>query len=539
MAKGGSSSTSSHALDRKTIKNLLLSCIQNSTSLLSATISTYPLPPLDVLHGFKDARGRNALHYSCQSKSHDVIRYIIDVVRERQGTEKEKTMQVVNARDEDGVTPAMCLCMDAGDSQPSKASSSSISSSLKSMVSVGCDVTIKTKTGATALHYASGSGYLNAVTSILEAAGDDNSRAMCGGASEESGTPLHWSCVSGSSKSVEISRLLISKSPSSLNYPGGPHGLPPIVTSIASQDDRLSALLASSGSDVGHVLTGNVTLLHMSCDMCMVETTSAILKTKASNDLVAIENDKGETPLMLACLSGSRACVELLLRHSGDVTSSHDDVEVSRIVGAKVEQMKGLSEKLKDRRGRDAEGSDQSNRRDDTTETTEPSNDVKDDAQPSALSLLTSKLKTSYTTYKSSNPTRSSSSISSGSSHKLAGNARYKSKDYAAALSCYLEAMSADPYGDAAYYSNASACSYITGDYSGAAHHAATAVIIDPSYSKARYRLSTALLKMGEHEDAAVEAWECLRIDKGNEDAKRLVRRCVEEGRKERKGRKV
>jgi len=108
----------------------------------------------------------------------------------------------------------------------------------------------------------------------------------------------------------------------------------------------------------------------------------------------------------------------------------------------------------------------------------------------------------------------------------------FVSKDYAGAIAKYTQAIELDG-SDAAFWSNRSACYMETKQYQRALASAEMARQLRPDWPKACFRLAVARLALEQYEDAAMAAFEGLKLDEENDELKSLLRKCVRRGRAE------
>jgi hypothetical protein len=116
--------------------------------------------------------------------------------------------------------------------------------------------------------------------------------------------------------------------------------------------------------------------------------------------------------------------------------------------------------------------------------------------------------------------------------HKDAGNEFYKKKDYASALSEYSKAIALHG-NEPVYYSNRSACYIALNEAEKALVDAETCRQLNPTWSKGCYRLAAARLSLKRYEDAAVAAFEGLKLDDGNAELKKILELSVKLGQEE------
>ena len=133
------------------------------------------------------------------------------------------------------------------------------------------------------------------------------------------------------------------------------------------------------------------------------------------------------------------------------------------------------------------------------------------------------------------------SSVDQAKRHKQQGNVHFSKKEWQQAIDCYTQAIELNPT-DAAFYSNRSMCYLQMGQADDALRDAVTTQLLRPDWSKAYYRIASARLELHRYEDAAVAAFEGLKLDSRNsgnnnnsattttssyEDLKRMLRKCA------------
>merc|ERR1719201_3112188 len=182
-------------------------------------------------------------------------------------------------------------------------------------------------TGATSIHHACSAGVdIPTLRLLLNHSGGIDSLCL---KTLKGGTPLHWAAGSPSSKYLLIKTLLEHYQKHIDIDSKDENGLTPLLLSVASGHDDVSALLVKHGADRGMILAGNLTVYHIAADGNLLETLKALLEIDTcginklqdqsskrnltiSERCCNIKNDQGETPLDLACQNGHLDCVMLL-----------------------------------------------------------------------------------------------------------------------------------------------------------------------------------------------------------------------------------
>ena len=84
---------------------------------------------------------------------------------------------------------------------------------------------------------------------------------------------------------------------------------------MGSSDEGV-AYLVSKGADVGQLVSGNVTVLHISAEHGLTSAVSEIVKTETGRKCCSIQTNEGNYPIDLAAMAGHRHIVDILLPHS-------------------------------------------------------------------------------------------------------------------------------------------------------------------------------------------------------------------------------
>lgn len=303
-------------------------------------------------------------------------------------------------------------------------------------------------------------------------------------------------------------------------------GVTPLIVALASGNDgNAKYLVEHSDSDSRNViLPGNVTAYHIAADMNLPHALQALLLSydEGSNNipepLYRMKNDRGESPLDLAVLSGNLQCVMVLLPK--DHLGFNDESEARLFMKHRSEELK--DHKVEKNDGKDKkignEGQNECLQHEATSESEVKGNHsiedrAKSDAERFGKMVLTEEQKMD------------------GLQHKMKGNELFSKKFFADAVHEYTLAIEADPT-DSAYYSNRSASYMSLKKYDEALYDAFICRNLKPEWSKGCYRVSVAQLALGKYEDAAVTAWEGVQLDNDNEELKCLLQKAVKLGNK-------
>ncbi|CAL5012372.1 unnamed protein product [Urochloa decumbens] len=109
---------------------------------------------------------------------------------------------------------------------------------------------------------------------------------------------------------------------------------------------------------------------------------------------------------------------------------------------------------------------------------------------------------------------------------KSQASQQFKLKNYNLAAKCYDLAIDHAP--DATLYSNRSLCRLLMGDGEGALSDAYKCRMMRPDWAKSFYRLAAAHMLLGEHKQAHDALLDAQKLDPGNEEIERELRKATE-----------
>lgn len=505
--------------ERAFLTNLFESALGNKGQEVHRLLLTYGLEHQILAHKvlgeFKDGSGRTALHFACQSQ------VVSDVDDNNDGTATTKdekkddkdsldivellltrckfpsnaVISLLRMKDKDGLTPLMLASQNPNYKR------------IKCIVGIGgSKVTLaRSKTGATALHYAAGAGASKEVIEELY----ENGKAALTSSSLQGGTPLHWVSGTPPSKDYGETVLALLKCGADIDAPNE-GGISALILAVAAGNDSHAKILIQHGADRGVILGGNVTVYHIAADLNLVGTLAALLEIDSGRDKDSItstclkkKNDKGQTPLDLAVKEGHLGCVMLLMGEQDEAVAKEQMTKAQKTM--KEEEVKAPEEVEEEETKQIVDQNDGLS---------------EEDAQQKAALLL-------------SNATDiSEEAKSKAAEYKAQGNDYFKKKEYDQAIDAYTTAIEYMPT-EATYYSNRSACYMAIKKYEKALEDGVMARALKPDWPKACYRMAVARMALDRFEDAAVSAWEGLQKDDNNSELKELLQKCVRRGRKD------
>ena len=298
-----------------------------------------------------------------------------------------------------------------------------------------------------------------------------------------------------------------------MNKTGSSQQVPPVFLSAVANCDTTTALLVESGADVGALITGNLTLLHICAESGLTDAVAAIMNTETGQKTACVVNTDGNLPLHLAAMSKHTDCIRSLLPCSGPPYSTmpvDDAATMEKVLEEGSERLVHWHQQAEQK----ANNSNQTT----AVETAETSN----------TSSVTAPMP-DFT-----NLNISEDNKQKATAFKDKGNAFYKKSDYVQAIEAYSQGLTLDPTNHI-IYSNRSACYLALQQLDACLKDAEICRRLVPHWLKGCFRLATARFALGLYEDAAVAAYEGLQLDEGNEELKSLLQRAVKKGQQEHK----
>jgi ankyrin repeat protein len=444
----------------------------------------------DVIESFQ-SEGKTLIHVAASSGHVKVLEYVL-------GCCTHKASRLVNLQDEAGFTPLI------------NATISESAESTSFLLSLGAKPSLQNKDGATALHFAAGDGSAARISLLLEKGADV-------AITSKSGSCLHWAAGKGHDEAV---RLLISHGADVDQL--SPEGLPAVLLAAVAMSEKTVIELVNAGANVGHILTGNLTLLHICAEHGMELAVRAIVATETGRKCCYIYTDDGNLPIHLAAMSAERGIVEMLLPYSVDVNNPHKNVIEPTILS--ISEGTSVDEIIEDGKARMHVWNEQHK-----PVETNPQTSSSGDSSGSSLSQ--EQLASAVAVPDPSHPEYATNQIIA-QQHKDRGNTFFAAKNFAAARDAYTEAIKLQ--GDNhVLYSNRSACYIALGEPRLALRDAEICRHLNPTWPKGCYRLALARYELGLYEDAAVAAFEGCKLDENNDDLKTLMQKAVKMGREE------
>ena len=532
--------------ERKVLKIVLQSAIKGDYGTLQTTVDDYikkhnnqhknegPVgadkkerlkeTPFQLLQKFKDPKTkRTPLHLACQSpplpassssekdndseSKNDIVSMIIcdeswfpsspnksnDGVDDDEGDSEDKRNNgssslsllesLLKIKDKDGMTPIMLA---AQHSHP-KLGESRVLAILNKMSPSNVKLGLaRSKSGATPLHYAAGAGATPATIKAIYKSGAVAIKTFA----LKGGTPLHWACAAACSSSENGNTKM--------------KGSLPTITALLKCGANPNA---KSDNIPMTPLDLVVKQRHVECVRLLLSYASTTARGDESSTPIITEDD-------------AKAYIE---RHNKDFnteqstntnqpnvtisTGSHKiNVEVSSVNdGQKKEKKKSKKSRKKE---------------------TNSSSTIKDPIEVKAHKQATNIIQLS------SDNSISQDDINKSLQFKQKGNTCFQKKGWQLAVEHYSQAISVNPM-EATFYSNRSSC-YLSLELPELAlEDAIIAKSLKGDWSKAYYRVALARYSLGRYEDAAIAAFEGLRLDSQNKDLKKLLKKCVSEGRQQ------
>eukprot|EP01038_Epipyxis_sp_PR26KG_P014076 gene14076-18888_t len=428
----------------------------------------------DIIANF-NSDGKNLLHIIVSSGNFILFDEITRQLKKSLGNNSDLLL-LLNKEDNRGFT----LIMNATISESTKI--------MESLLQSGVDVNARNHDGASAANFAAGDGSIERLQLLHNYGASLNYMS-------KSGTPLHWAAGKGRSDAV---KFLIDKQVD-LNVVS-PEGLPAVVMAAVASCDEGVKELVDAGADIGLLLSGNLTTLHICAENGLFHAVESIIQTVTGKTCVNTETNDGNKPIHLAAMSGHKRIIELLVNNTKGILNNVND----RYENLSVDQQKILMEELlndgKRRLEHWNENNNPASKRDDDTNNVPQFSQQVDEAK--------------------------------AEEYKNLGNNYYLQKDYTQALVFYSKAIESNP-SNATYWSNRSACHLANKDPINALKDAEICRKVNPMWPKGAYRLAMARFALKQYEDAAVAAFEGCKLDDTNKELKQLLKDAVKKGQEE------
>lgn len=487
---------------------------------------------LEEILQLKDARKRTILHYVCRSSSSSSLSSessssstSVDSLLEPmifQWCPNPETRQaILKQKDKDGLT---CLMMAVQQQQQQQhpheqtdseaAAATIIERRVLQLLHASPKLAlVRSKGGATALHYAAGAG---ASRTIIETLWQHGKVALQTFALHGGGTPLHWACSSSNAIPITIQTLIECGADVNAIVNGGGSGSGGIPTPLAlalavGQNTNVCSLLELSPEiDVDRVASGgNTTFLHLAVEHNLPDAVKLLLAKLVDDskkkEMLQCKDKNCRTPMDIAIQQNHPACMELLQRASGSPEHSLDgnNISVTSVVGHETPKHSIPKD--------DDTGTKEESSSDDTM-TTEEQQALDLFAKPKLV------------------PKALQESAKLALTFKIKGNTHFQRKEWQEAHDCYSAAIASNSK-NATFYANRSACQIQLGNPRDALVDAVLARKLRPQWTKPCYRKAVALLELQRHQDAALAAYEGLRLEPSNAELQKLLRTIVKLGR--------
>jgi len=452
---------------------------------------------VDILVDFK-AEGRTLLHMAASSGHVAVMNMLLGMVK------KSDMKTIMNITDDKGFTPLIYATI---------AESTPIT---KMLLTEGADVTNVTKDGATAAHFAAGDGSVARLATLVKAGARVNQLSA-------TGTPLHWAAAQGRADVIKF--LVEYRSDNEFAEDQNqrvdlnvccPNGSPAVIMAAVSGCDAGVETLLKAGADFTHVMPGNLTLLHICAENGLFKSVEAIVATEAGRRLANTKTNSPHenTPIELAAMSNVISVVTALFPVTSD--SCGADGKAYTTVEAVLQDGPRLLQQW--------------------TERDRLVSLQKEEAKPKPAAGSAGadifEFKPSTRVLEAKDPAATEEIRLEAQAIKNKGNNAFKAKDYAKAVELYSQAITKHG-SDEMYWSNRCACFLAMNRPQDALLDAEVCRFLKPDWPKGCYRLGQARMACGLYEDAAVAAFEGMKLDNNNAELKKLTQEAVRRGKEE------
>ena len=486
-------------------RDAIKSCMEGNISDLNKLLTDFlsknsGYTAEEFFTGFQ-SEGRTLLHIAASSGRAPVFEYIIEKCK--------NPKSFINNKDNKGFTPLMNATISENDDIMSK------------ILQLGGDVNLRNNDGASAMHFAAGDGSVKRMN-LLYSAGAKLDELS------QSGSPLHWAAGKGRSDAMKflIDKLNEIYKENSINYINqvNKEGLPAVLLAAVASCDLGVSYLVQAGADIGHLIAGNLTTLHICAEHGLSVAVNSIINTTAGLECCSIPTAEGNTPLHLAAMAGHKEVIKLLIPHSdlsylstttsidptllnktifSDKTIPINEILLTTIINEGKERMKNWELKQQNdtinatKESENTEFHKISKETTNTTDITEENKKAADD-------------------------------------YKEIGNNYYKKKEYQLAIDAYTDALYLNKFNET-YWGNRSACYLALNQPTKALKDAEICRNLNPNWVRGCYRLAAARLALGLYEDSAVSAFEGVKLDENSVECKTILQKAVKLGQEEHK----
>lgn len=237
----------------------------------------------DMLLDFK-SEGKTLMHVAASGGHSNIVDYFVTLLKSPKGIK-----DLINAADDRGFTPLI------------NASISEADNIIKTLIQHGADINAVNKDGAGAIHFAAGDGNVARLTLLTEKGA--NILAM-----SQSGNALHWAAGKGRFQAIKF----LVESGCDVNILSN-QGLPAVLMAAVSSCDEGVKYLVERGADIGHIVSGNTSALHICAEHGLYNAVAAIILSETGTKCCDMETSEGNIPIHLAAMAGHRNIVELLM----------------------------------------------------------------------------------------------------------------------------------------------------------------------------------------------------------------------------------
>lgn len=419
------------------------------------------------------SEGKTLVHVAASSGKLEILKSLLD----RCTTLKT----IVNLKDYHGFTPLI------------NATISECDEMMRYLISLGADVNTRNKDGASAIHFAAGDGNVNRLQILLDAGANTDYHS-------QSGTALHWAAGKGRSAAI---KFLIDHKPVDVNEVSA-EGIPPVIMAAVASCDLGTKYLVEANADIGIIVTGNLTVLHICAENNLLEAVKSIVNIPTGKSCCNIKTNDGNTPLHLAAMSKHIEVMKVLLPSTtidAEVTGKDEEETIQKLLDDAVIRLAAWEAKHN------------------PVAAVTPATST---GIPSSLAYFEAV----------ENPQTTEETEKRAEVIKDLGNKFFKEKNFQKSIEMYTNAIQLNKY-NANYWSNRSAAYLSLKDFEKAVIDAEICRRLKPDWLKGCFRLAQARLGLGLYEDAAVAAFEGCKLEPNNQEIKALMQEAVKKGQDE------